>query len=142
MYLFSTIFIKTKIVVTNKYETLGNIWHLKVDKKLEINVIKNLSFLIYFNFLIVVQLQLSPFSHPHLPPSILTRFSFVHGSFIHVLWWPFPFFPPLFLSFLPSGYCQFVLYFNVSGYILLACLYFLTVINFHFYLSSDHLSSY
>ena len=25
---------------------------------------------------------------------------------------------------LPSGYCQFVLYFNVSGYILLACLFY------------------
>ena len=33
-----------------------------------------------------------------------------------------PLFPSLSLSPLPSGYCQFVLYFNVSGYILLLCL--------------------
>ena len=31
---------------------------------------------------------------------------------------------------LPSGYCQFVLYFNVSGYVLLACL-FILLIRFH-----------
>ena len=33
------------------------------------------------------------------------------------------FFPPLFPLPLPSGYCQFVLYFNVSACILLACLF-------------------
>ena len=32
-------------------------------------------------------------------------------------------FPPISLSHLPSGDCQFVLNFNVSGYILLACLF-------------------
>ena len=31
--------------------------------------------------------------HPHLPPSILTPFGFVHMSFIHVPWRPFPFSP-------------------------------------------------
>ena len=64
------------------------------------------------------------FPLPHasrLPPSILPSSGFVHGSFIHVPWWPFPFFPPLSPSPLPSGYCHFVLYFNVSGCILLAC---------------------
>ena len=60
-------------------------------------------------------------THTHLPPSILTPFGFVHGCFIHVPWWPFPFFPP-FPPF-PSGYCQFVFYFRISGYILLACLF-------------------
>ena len=32
-------------------------------------------------------------------------------------------FPPIIPSHLPSGYCQIVLNFNVSGYILLACLF-------------------
>ena len=32
---------------------------------------------------------------PYLPPSVLPHFGFVHESFIHVPWWPFPFFPPL-----------------------------------------------
>ena len=56
-----------------------------------------------FTFFIVVQVELSPFSphhspypsHPHFPPLILTPFGFVHVSFIHVPWWPFPLFPPL-----------------------------------------------
>ena len=34
-------------------------------------------------------------THPHLPPSTLLPFGFVHGSFIHVPWQPFPFFHPL-----------------------------------------------
>ena len=34
-----------------------------------------------------------PFSH--LDP---TPFDFVHVSFIHIPWWPFPYFPPLSLS--------------------------------------------
>ena len=61
--------------------------------------------------------------HPHLPTSILPPFGFVHGSVIRVPWWPFPFFPPLSPSYLPPGYYQFVLYFNVSGYILMAYLF-------------------
>ena len=52
-----------------------------------------------------------------------TPFGIVYVSVIHVLWWTFPYFPPLSPSLLPSGYCQFVLYFNISGYILLACLF-------------------
>ena len=28
-------------------------------------------------------------NHPHLPPSVLPSFGFVHESFIHVPWWPF-----------------------------------------------------
>ena len=89
------------------------------------------SFKLLFNFLTVVQVQLSTFSPNHsppphwsLPPTLdPTPFSFVHVSFIHVPWRPFPYFPPLSLSPLPSGYCQFVLYFKVSGCILLACLF-------------------
>ena len=82
-------------------------------------------------FFSVVQVQFSPFPTYHCPlphpfPSptaILLPFGFVHVSFIYVPWWPFPYFPPLPFSSLPSGCCQFVLYFNVSGYILLACLF-------------------
>ena len=78
--------------------------------------------LITYPFFIVVQVQSSPFSphptHPCLPPLILHPFGFIHVSFIHVPWWPFPFFP-----IIPSGYCQFVLYFSVSGYILFAWLF-------------------
>ena len=66
-------------------------------------------------------------THPHLSPSILSLFGFVHVSFIHVPWWPLllPWWPfhPVIPSHLSSGYCQLVLYFNVSGYILLACLF-------------------
>ena len=68
--------------------------------------------------------QHSPPPHPSPPPTLgPTLFGFVHVCFMHVPWWPFPYFPPLFLSPFPSGYCQFVLYFNVCGYILLACLF-------------------
>ena len=85
---------------------------------------------LYFLF-IVVQVQLSPFSchhfpppHPPPPPTLNpSPFGFVHGSFTHVPWRPFSFIPMLSPSPLPSGYYQFVLYFNVPGYIFLACLF-------------------
>ena len=89
-----------------------------------------LNFSIFQNFsklfFIVVQVQLSPFSphysphpsHPHFPPLILPPFCFVH-----VPENPFPFLPPIISSHLPSGYCQLVLNFKVSGFILLACLF-------------------
>ena len=81
----------------------------------------------------------------HLPLRILPCSGFAHGFFIHLPWGPFPFFPPLspspvwllsvcslfhclwfyfaclFVLFI--SYCQFVLYFIVSGSILLACLF-------------------
>ena len=62
-------------------------------------------------------------SHPHLPPSILAPFGFVYVSFIYVPDNPSPF-SCIIPSHLLSGYCQFVLNFNVSGYILLACLFY------------------
>ena len=59
---------------------------------------------------------------PNLPVSILPAslpIVFVHGSFIQVPWIDpspsFPCYPPA----LPSGYCEFVLYFSVSGSLLL-----------------------
>ena len=81
---------------------------------------------LFYLFFIVIQVQLSlHFSattislpiHCHLPPSILTPFDFVQRSFIHVAFWLFPFIPLLSPSTLLSGYCQFVLYSNVSDYI-------------------------
>ena len=75
--------------------------------------------------------SLPPFpSYPYLPSSILPPFGFVHVSFIRVPSQPLHFSPTLSLSPLPSGYCQGVLYFNVSGCILLACL-FVLLIRFH-----------
>ena len=85
---------------------------------------------LFIYFLLLFNYSCSHFSpspspcptHPDLQPSILPAFVFFHGSFIHVPCWPFLYFPPLSLLG-PSGPCQFVLYFNVSGYILLACLF-------------------
>ena len=48
----------------------------------------------------------------HLPPSILLPFGFVHVSFLHVPWQPYPFFSLLSSYTHPSGYCQLVLYFS------------------------------
>ena len=77
---------------------------------------------------IVVQLQLPEFCPYHSPPpqsnphpSLASTFplSFVHVSSIIVPQNPSPITP----SHLPSAYSQFVLNFNVSSYILLACLF-------------------
>ena len=55
-----------------------------------------------------------PFIFNPSPPPIV----FVPRSFRHVPWQTFPFFLPF--PF-PSGHDQFVLYFHVSGYILITC---------------------
>ena len=52
--------------------------------------------------------------HTHLPPSIPPAFGSIHGSLIHVHLRPFPFFPTLFPSPLPSSYCQFPTCFSMS----------------------------
>ena len=62
-------------------------------------------------------------SHPHLPPSILPPFSSLSMHPLY-MFLDNPLSPPTSPSHLPSGYCQFVLNFSVSGYILLACLLF------------------
>ena len=77
----------------------------------------------------IVQVQLSAFPpsfptppQPSPPPSsnsTPTPLGFVHVSFIVVPENPFPL-SPHYLFHLPSGYCQIVLNFNVSGYILFA----------------------
>ena len=114
------------------------------------------SFFLYFFIAIIsfilVQVQLSPFSfhhfpqptHPHLPPSILPCFGFVLGSFIQVPWQPFRFFPPLSPPSVSSDYCQFVLYFKVSGYILLASLFCLlgSTYRWHYMAFLCHLLAY
>ena len=80
-----------------------------------------------FTFFIVVQVKLSPFFHQHsLPPQP----SPLPTLDPNPLWFcpcvlytcslmTLPPFPPIIPSHLRSGYCQFVLNFNVSGYILL-----------------------
>ena len=83
------------------------------------------SFLLLFKYICLhFSTTTFPYStHPHLPLSILPQFGFVPGSFIQVPWQAFSFFPWLSPSTLPSGHCQFVLYFNVSVYIfLLVCI--------------------
>ena len=81
-------------------------------------------------FFIVVQVQLCPFSphhsshptHPYSPPlnSPLWLCPYVlHTCSLMLL----PHYSLLYLSLLPSDYCQIVLYFNVSGFVLLACLF-------------------
>ena len=72
-----------------------------------------------FPIALLCLLHPSPLPHSILPPTVV----FAHGSFITVPWWPFSFFSQLSPLPLPSGYCQFVLNFNVSGYILLAYLF-------------------
>ena len=72
----------------------------------------------------IVQVELSPFSHhhfphpshPHLRPLIPPSLGLVPVSFVDVPENPSPFPPhPSIPSRLPSGHCQFVLTFNVSG---------------------------
>ena len=85
----------------------------------------------YFIIFIVVQVQLSAFS-PSTPPQPQPSpplspdhnpLGFVHVSFIVVPENPSLSPPPIIPSHLLSGYCPCVLNFNVSGYILLACLF-------------------
>ena len=60
-------------------------------------------------------------THPHFSPSILSPFGFVHGSFMHVPWWPFPLFSSLSSS--PSPLCDFLVHiFSLYFYAFLWCL--------------------
>ena len=80
---------------------------------------------------IVVQVQSSPFSHHHFPlaPPTLTSYPQSYPTLAFSMCPLYMFlddpsqFSPIMAFHLPSGYCQFVFYFNVSGYILLACLF-------------------
>ena len=82
------------------------------------------------HFLFIVQVQVShPFPHrfllslPTPTPTVKPSIALAHESSIHVpLLAPAPSFPHT-PSLLPSGHCQFVLYFHVSGSVLLICLF-------------------
>ena len=82
-------------------------------------------------FFIVVQVKLSPFDPHHLQPlqpyPHLTLDPTLHWLYPCLLYTCYlmtiPPFAPVITSHHPSGYCQFVLYFSVSGYILLICLF-------------------
>ena len=84
----------------------------------------------FFFFFTVVQVQLSPFSHHHfplphtsLPPSLNPPTHWLCPWVLYTCSWvALPHFSQL-SSSLHSGCCQFALYFNISGYILLACLF-------------------
>ena len=90
-------------------------------------IVYNIDILLLF---FIVQVQLSLFSphpgpppHPSPPPTLEPiLFGFVHVSYTCSMM-DYPLFSPISLSHLPSGHCQFVLYFSVIGYILLACLF-------------------
>ena len=81
-----------------------------------------LAFLFFSLFFIIVQVQLSLFSlhpsHPHLTPLWLCP-CVLYTDFLTTLL----LFPPVISFPLPSGYSHIVLNFNVSGYILFACLF-------------------
>ena len=62
-------------------------------------------------------------THPHLPPSNLPPLALSMCPLYMFLGGPSPIFPHYPSPPNPSDYCQFVLYFSVSGYILLACLF-------------------
>ena len=67
---------------------------------------------------------LSPALPSPIPTSILpTPLSLSLGPLYMFLDLTLPFFSPLSCSSLPSGYCHFVLYFHVSGSILLTCFF-------------------
>ena len=84
----------------------------------------------YFIFFIVVQVQLPPFP-PTTPPTPALPTSPLDPSSLwlcpYVLYtcslMTLPPFPTIIPSHIFFGYCQFVLYFNVSDYIFLACFF-------------------
>ena len=66
----------------------------------------------------------SPTLEPFLPPTLEpTAFGFVHVCLVRVPLMDLPLFSAINPRPIHPGYCQFVLYFHVSGYILLACLF-------------------
>ena len=84
------------------------------------------SFFFYCCSSTVVCLFLLPL---HPTPAIPTSLSWFHPPWVLSMCPLYIFFddpssfPPIIPCHHPSGYCQIVLYFNVSGYILLACLF-------------------
>ena len=83
--------------------------------------------ILYCCSITVIPIFLHYSSLPYPPPLLHLIFPplpivLVHESFTHVSWL-FLLIPPLPPSPLSSGHCQFVLYFHISGSILLACLF-------------------
>ena len=89
---------------------------------------------IFFFFLLMFKIILLLFNYsclglstttlhpPHLPPLLPPPLGFVHVFYIVVPENP-TLLPSIISSHLPSGYCQIVLNFNVSGDVLFACLF-------------------
>ena len=98
-------------------------------------------------FFIVVQVQLSPFSCHHFPPPHPPPPTTLIPILLWLCQWvlytcslmTLPFLFPIIP--LPSGYCQFALHFNVSGYILLACFVYFLVTQLGIFKISHNLSS-
>ena len=122
------VILKTRCKGHNPYQLNKNTWGLL----LFISIFLPFQFLFIFIFLLLFKNSClhspqttphtspTPTSHPRsYPPLVLSMgplYMFLHN--------PSPSFLPLPSSHtLPSSYCQFVLYFNVSGYILLTCLF-------------------
>ena len=111
--------------------SLQAIWSINTTK--ELTVLFHLFFLIlfYLNFFIVVQVQLFPFSchhfprhHPHpLPTLNLSPLWLCPWVLYTCSLMTLSFFPAVIPFHFSSGDCQFVLYVNVSGSILLAYLF-------------------
>ena len=86
----------------------------------------------FFNILFIFYCSYSCLHSPLMTPPHATHHH-LHLQSLHPLPFPWifytcslmtsPLLSPIIPLPLPSGYCQFVLYFNVSGYILLACLF-------------------
>ena len=96
---------------------------------IEKHLISFFHFHFHFNFLLLFKYSCLQFhltttpclTHPRLPPVSLLPLALSMCPLFMFLDNPSPILPHCPLP-LPSGYCQFVLYFNVSGYILFACL--------------------
>ena len=81
-----------------------------------------LLFLLLFKYICLhfpPHLSSTPTSHPQSYPLLALSMGPLY-IFLDLTFSPFSLIIP---SLLPSGYCQFVLYFNVSGSILLTCLF-------------------
>ena len=93
--------------------------------------------MIYFFLIILLVFKYSCLHLlPTTPPTPATSLPWFHPPLVlsmcplYLFLKTLPPFIPIIPSHLPSGYCQIVLNFNVSGYILLACL-FVLLIRFH-----------
>ena len=106
-----------------------------LSARVRIDFIKDMTLELYLflikKIFIDVRIQLSPFSHHHFPLLYPLRPFTLNPTPLWLCPWvphscsfmTLSLLPMLFPSPHPWGYCQFVVNFNVSGYILLACLF-------------------